>query len=96
MKLKFKQQKYQEDACMSVVKCFEGQAKGDRKNLIDRRHFIRNEGTFWEEEVDEEVISFGNKKIPNTNKTITINPIIIFFIFTPILIISQLIILQNN
>ena len=63
MKLKFKQQKYQEDACMSVVKCFEGQSKGDRKNLIDRRHFIRNEGTFWEEEVDEEVISFGNKKI---------------------------------
>ena len=62
MKLKFKQQKYQEDACMSVVKCFEGQSKGDRKNLIDRRHFIRNEGTFWEEEVDEEVISFGNKK----------------------------------
>ena len=63
MKLKFKQQKYQEDACMSVVKCFDGQSKGDRKNLIDRRHFIRNEGTFWEEEVDEEVISFGNKKI---------------------------------
>lgn len=63
MKLKFKQQKYQEDACLSVVKCFEGQSKGDRKNLIDRRHFIRNEGTFWEEEVDEEVISFGNKKI---------------------------------
>ena len=63
MKLKFKQQKYQEDACMSVVKCFEGQSKGDRKNLIDRRHFIRNEGTFWEEEVDEEVISYGNKKI---------------------------------
>lgn len=63
MKLKFKQQKYQEDACLSVIKCFEGQSKGDRKNLIDRRHFIRNEGTFWEEEVDEEVISFGNKKI---------------------------------
>lgn len=63
MKLKFKQQKYQEDACMSVVKCFEGQTKGDRKNLIDRRNYIRNEGTLWEEEVNEEVISFGNKKI---------------------------------
>lgn len=63
MKLKFKKQQYQEDAALSVVKCFEGQTNGTRRDLLDRRHYIRNEGTIWEEEVDEDVISFGNKKI---------------------------------
>lgn len=63
MKLKFKKQQYQENAAQAVVKCFEGQSLGDRRDLIDRVHYIRNEGSFWEEEVDEEVISFGNKKI---------------------------------
>lgn len=28
MKLKFKKQQYQEDASLSIVKCFEGQPKG--------------------------------------------------------------------
>ncbi len=63
MKLKFKRQQYQENACQAVVKCFEGQPNGDRRDLIDRVHYIRNEGTLFEEEVDEEIISFGNKRI---------------------------------
>lgn len=63
MKLKFKKQQYQENAAQAVVKCFEGQSNGNRRDIIDRRHYIANEGTIWEEEIDEEVISFGNKKI---------------------------------
>ena len=52
MKLKFKKQQYQEDAAESVVKCFEGQIKGNRRELLDRITYIRNEGTIWEETVD--------------------------------------------
>ena len=37
MKLKFKKQQYQEDASLSIVKCFEGQPKGSRQDLIGRR-----------------------------------------------------------
>ena len=37
MKLKFKKQQYQEDAALSIVKCFEGQPKGSRQDLIGRR-----------------------------------------------------------
>lgn len=37
MKLKFKKQQYQEDASLSIVKCFEGQPKGTRHDLIGRR-----------------------------------------------------------
>ena len=66
MKLKFKKQQYQEDAAQSVVKCFEGQSKGDRKDIIDRITTIVNEGTMWEEEKNEDIISFGNKKIELT------------------------------
>lgn len=36
MKLKFKQQQYQNDATSAVVKCFEGQNKGERKEDINR------------------------------------------------------------
>lgn len=63
MKLKFKKQQYQENAAQAVVKCFEGQSSGNRRDIIDRRHYIANEGTIWEEDIDEDVISFGNKKI---------------------------------
>ena len=35
MKLKFKQQKYQDDAAQSVVKCFEGQRNGTKVRLLD-------------------------------------------------------------
>ncbi len=59
MKLKFKQQKFQEDAALAVVRCFEGQIKGDRRDTIDRR--IVDKGTLFERE--EEVNIFSNKKI---------------------------------
>ena len=63
MKLKFKKQQYQENAAGAVVKCFEGQSNGSRREIIDRRHYIVNEGTIWEEVIDEDIISFGNKRI---------------------------------
>jgi len=50
MKLIFKQQPYQTDATMAVVKCFEGQSKGLRKEVIGRT------GLFTEE-------IFSNKKL---------------------------------
>lgn len=36
MKLQFKQQQYQTNAAMTVVKCFEGQSKGFRKEITGR------------------------------------------------------------
>jgi len=36
MKLQFKQQQYQTNAAMAVVKCFEGQSKGFRKEITSR------------------------------------------------------------
>ena len=63
MKLKFKQQQYQNDATDAVVKCFEGQPKGSRKDLIDRRVVIKDQGSLFEQTYEEEVVSFGNKKI---------------------------------
>ena len=50
MKLKFKQQQYQNDATMAVVNCFGGQNKGKRKEIIGRT------GLFVEE-------IFSNKKL---------------------------------
>ncbi len=73
MKLKFKKQQYQENAAQAVVKCFEGQPNGNRRNIIDRRHYIANEGTVWEEEIDEDIISFGNKKLDLTSDEIRKN-----------------------
>lgn len=58
MKLKFKNQSYQDDAVRSVVNIFEGQAKGNRKSNL-YRHKV-GEGLF---EHIEDVISFGNNKI---------------------------------
>lgn len=63
MKLKFKQQQYQEDATNAVIKCFEGQPKGNRKDLIDRRIVTKDQGTFFEQTYEEEVVAFGNKRI---------------------------------
>ncbi len=73
MKLRFKKQQYQENAAQAVVKCFEGQPNGNRKDIIDRRHYIANEGTIWEEEINEDVISFGNKKLELTSDEIRKN-----------------------
>lgn len=73
MKLKFKKQQYQENAAQAVVKCFEGQPSGNRRDLIDRRHYIANEGTIWEEEINEDIISFGNKKLELSSEEIRKN-----------------------
>lgn len=73
MKLKFKKQQYQEDAAKSVVECFEGQPAGKQRDIVDRRNYVRNEGTIWEEEIDEEVVFFGNKKIELSKEEIRRN-----------------------
>lgn len=67
MKLKFKKQQYQEDAALSVVKCFEGQPKGDRRDLVGRRE-RKIDLTNWNEKAVEDIISFGNNKIVLTTE----------------------------
>lgn len=62
MKLKFKRQQYQENAAQAVVKCFEGQSNGFRRDLIGRREKEINILN-WNESATEDIISFGNKKI---------------------------------
>ena len=62
MKLKFKRQQYQEDVAHSVIKCFDGQSNGFRRDLIGRREKTRDIIN-WTENNIEEIISFGNKKI---------------------------------
>lgn len=62
MKLKFKKQQYQEDASLSVVKCFEGQPKGTRQDLIGRRE-KKIDITNWNQNLVEDIISYGNNKI---------------------------------
>ena len=65
MKLKFKKQQYQEDAALSVVKCFEGQPKGIRQDLIGRRE-RKIDITNWNQQSVEDIISFGNNKLAIT------------------------------
>ena len=66
MKLKFKQQQYQDDAVMSIVECFKGQEKGSRKDIIARYTKTLDKGTLIEEIEDIEIVSFGNYKITLT------------------------------
>ena len=66
MKLKFKQQQYQDDAVMAIVNCFQGQEKGTRKDLIARYTKTLNKGTLIEKAEDIEIISFGNHPITLT------------------------------
>lgn len=66
MKLKFKQQQYQDDAVMSIVECFKGQEKASRKDIIARYTKILDKGTLIEETEDIEIVSFGNYKITLT------------------------------
>jgi type III restriction enzyme len=63
MKLKFKQQQYQSDAVMSVVNCFQGQKKGNRKDLLARFTKTIDKGSLFEKIIEEEIISFGNHNI---------------------------------
>ena len=66
MKLKFKQQQYQEDAVMSVVNCFDGQKKGSRKDLLARFTRTTDKGTLLEKTEEVEIVSFGNHPITLT------------------------------
>ncbi|MBP7652159.1 DEAD/DEAH box helicase family protein [Candidatus Dependentiae bacterium] len=59
MKLIFKQQQYQTDAAMAVIRCFEGQSKGLRKEIVGRENIDR--GIFGTEIKIAEI--FSNKKI---------------------------------
>lgn len=72
MKLKFKKQQYQEDAALSIVKCFEGQPKGSRQDLIGRRE-KKIDLTNWNQNSVEDVISFGNNKIMITTEELRKN-----------------------
>ena len=66
MKLKFKEQQYQIDAVESVVNCFIGQPRGNRKDLIARFRRTVDKGTTIERTEDVEIISFGNNPITLT------------------------------
>ena len=59
MKLQFKHQQYQSDATSAVVRCFEGQRKGDRKEVVSRKTIDR--GLFGTDIKVEEI--FSNKKL---------------------------------
>ena len=72
MKLKFKKQQYQEDASLSVVKCFEGQPKAIRQDLIGRRE-KKIDLTNWNESSVEDIISFGNNRIMITREDLRKN-----------------------
>ena len=69
MKLKFKQQQYQSDATIAVIKCFEGQTFGTRKEITGRK--IEGEGTLYRKEIVEEI--FSNKKLELTEDEILKN-----------------------
>lgn len=66
MKLKFKQQPYQMDAVMSVVNCFIGQKKGNKKELLARYNWISNKDTIFEKQENIDVFAFGNQEITLT------------------------------
>ena len=53
MKIKFKHQSYQDDAVNSIVKCFEGQPIGSRRDLLARYKTIEGTGLFREEKMIE-------------------------------------------
>ena len=72
MKLKFKKQKYQEDASLSVVKCFAGQPKGIRQDLIGRRE-KKIDITNWKDNTTEDIVSFGNNRISITREDLRKN-----------------------
>ena len=60
MKLQFKHQQYQADATSAVVRCFEGQSKGLRKEVSGRTGFLTHE-------------IFSNKKLEITDSDILKN-----------------------
>lgn len=62
MKLKFKKQLYQDIAAQSVIKCFEGQPKGNREYLYLRKK-QENKIENWKQEDYEEIVCYGNNAI---------------------------------
>ena len=73
MKLKFKKQKYQEDAVQSVIKCFEGQTKGYEKKILDSKKEKIDKGTLYERIIEKEIFTFKNKEIELTEQEIRKN-----------------------
>ncbi|MBL7054798.1 DEAD/DEAH box helicase family protein [Candidatus Woesearchaeota archaeon] len=74
MKLIFKQQQYQADATMAVVKCFEGQSKGYRKETVGRKTVdkgVFGKGAYGKEIEIEEI--FSNKKLKLSEEEILKN-----------------------
>ncbi|TRZ94939.1 restriction endonuclease subunit R [bacterium] len=69
MKLQFKQQQYQADATSAVVRCFEGQRKGGRKEVVSRKTI--DCGLFGTDIKVEEI--FSNKKLEITDSDILKN-----------------------
>ena len=69
MKLQFKQQPYQTDATMAVVRCFEGQSHGFRKEVVSRT--IDTHALPGMEVKVEEI--FSNKKLEITKADILKN-----------------------
>jgi type III restriction enzyme len=65
----FTQQQYQQDATDAVVKCFAGQTKGRRKDIVGRK--IVDDNLFGIKEVTEEI--FSNKKLELTDGDILKN-----------------------
>lgn len=72
MKLKFKHQSYQDDAVNAIVKCFEGQPVGSRRDLLVRYKAFEGTGLFREEKMVE-LISFGNNNLAITENDIRKN-----------------------
>ena len=73
MKLKFKHQSYQDDAVQSLVKCFEGQKRGNRRDLLARFKQTSDKGTLFEKTEEVEIISFGNHAITLTESELAKN-----------------------
>lgn len=63
MKLKFKEQQYQNNAVNSVINCFSGEVKQTRKELIGKKRIIVDEGTLFEYEQEDDIIYFSNHKM---------------------------------
>jgi type III restriction enzyme len=64
MKLIFKKQQYQTDAAMAVINCFDGQSKGERKDIVGRKAVDKGlfgKGAYGKEIEIEEI--FSNKKL---------------------------------
>lgn len=67
--LKFKQYQYQTDACDAVIRCFTGQQKGQRKEIVSRT--VKDRWLYGKEVVVDE--RFSNKRIELSDNQILQN-----------------------